>query len=167
MAKYDDVAFGAMNQADPDMDVTGGAIKYSEFEMDMSPKQQDKYKKTLINTLGRAYRNDPHKGKLGFSDWLDNLRPDLVMERARAWEEVRRDKDAMNRIDPKEFSTLEDAGLMVSLLQHHTGRVEDVREIIGPNVPEDIKNFQPTDIPLRSGRMKDQYDKRFQRTLPE
>tara|TARA_R100000808_G_C2042341_1_gene81388 strand:+ start:53 stop:505 length:453 start_codon:yes stop_codon:yes gene_type:complete len=149
MAKYDDVAFGAMNDADPDMDVAGGAISYSEFEMDMSPRQQDKYRKTIMGTLDSAYRRDPHKGKLGFSDWLDNLRPDLVLERARKWEEARHDKDVMDKIDPKEFSVLEDSGLLQRLLEKHTGRLQDVRDIIGSDVPRPIEEFQITPTPFR------------------
>ena len=142
MAQEDRYAFDAMNVADPDMDVTGGAITYSEFEMDMTPKQQEKYRKTLMNTLDTAYRSDPHKGRLGFADWLDNLRPDLVRERARKWEEVRNDKDAMNQINPKEFSILEDSGLLENLLMKHTGRLEDVRDIIGSDIPRPIEEFK-------------------------
>ena len=143
MARTDDYAFNSMNAGDPDMDVvTGGAITYSEFEMDMTPKQQEKYRKTLMNTLDTAYRSDPHKGRLGFADWLDNLRPDLVTERARKWEEVRNDKDVMNQIDPKEFSVLEDSGLLESLLMKHTGRLEDVRDVIGSDIPRPIEEFK-------------------------
>ena len=149
MAKYDDVAFGAMNQADPEKNITGGAITYSEFEMDMSPSEQNKYRDTVMGTLDNAYRNDPNKGKLGFSDWLDNLRPDLVMERARKWEEVRRDKDVMNQMDPDEFSTLEDAGLLQGLLMKHTGRLEDVRDIVGTDIPRPLEEFQITPTPFR------------------
>ena len=143
MARTDDYAFNSMNAGDPDMDVaTGGAITYSEFEMDMTPKQQEKYRKTLMNTLDTAYRSDPHKGRLGFADWLDNLKPDLITERARKWEEVRNDKDVMNQIDPKEFSVLEDSGLLESLLMKHTGRLEDVRDVIGSDIPRPIEEFK-------------------------
>ena len=143
MARTDDYAFDAMNAADPDMDaITGGAITYSQFEMDMPPKEQDRYRQTLLNTLDSAYRTDPHKGKLGFSDWLDNLRPDLVRERADKWEEIRRDKDVMNEMDPKEFSVLESSGLLQNLLEKHTGRLEDVRDVIGSDVPRPIEEFK-------------------------
>ena len=149
MARTDDYAFNAMNAGDPDMDaITGGAITYSEFEMDMAPKQQEKYRKTLMNTLDTAYRSDPNKGRLGFSDWLDNLRPDLVLERANKWEEVRNDKDAMNQMDPKEFSVLEDSGLLENLLMKHTGRLEDVRDVIGADVPP-IEEFKVSEREYR------------------
>jgi len=150
MPHEDKYAFDAMNAADPDMDaITGGAITYSEFEMDMTPKEQEKYRKTLMTALDTTYRSDPNKGRLGFADWLDNLKPDLVMERARKWEEVRNDKDVMNQMDPKEFGVLEDSGLLQSLLMMHTGRLEDVRDVIGADVPRPIEEFK---IPEREYR---------------
>jgi hypothetical protein len=36
MPHEDKYAFDAMNDVDPDMDVTGGAIEYSSYEMDMT-----------------------------------------------------------------------------------------------------------------------------------
>ena len=149
MARTDDYAFNAMNTADPDNDIGGGAIAYSQFEMDMTPKEQKKYKETLLNTLDSAYRSDPHKGRLGFADWLDNLKPDLVMERARKWEEARDDKEVMDKIDPNEYSVLEDSGLLQSLLMKHTGRLEDVRDVIGSDIPRPIEEFSISDKEIR------------------
>ena len=149
MARTDDYAFNAMNTADPDNDIGGGAIAYSQFEMDMTPKEQKKYQETLLNTLDSAYRSDPHKGRLGFADWLDNLRPDLVMERARKWEEARDDKEVMDKIDPSEYSVLEDSGLLQSLLMKHTGRLEDVRDVIGSDIPRPIEEFSISDKEIR------------------
>ena len=149
MAREDNYAFNAMNKVAPDNDITGGAIMYSEFEMDMSPTQQKKYRDTILNTLDSSYRGDPHKGKLGFTDWLDNLKPDLIKERALKWEEVRHDKDVMNQIDPKEFSVLEDSGLLESLLMKHTGRLEDVRDVIGSDLPRPIEEFKIGDMEYR------------------
>ena len=141
MPHEDKYAFDAMNAEDPDMDLTGGEITYSQFEMDMPPKEQEKYRQTLLGTLDSTYRDDPNKGKLGFADWLDKLRPDLIKERARKWEEVRRDKDVMNEMDPKEYSVLESSGLLQNLLEKHTGRLEDVRDVIGADVPRPIEEF--------------------------
>ena len=42
----DNEAFNAMNAADADPNITGGAITYSEFEMDMTPKEQERYRRT-------------------------------------------------------------------------------------------------------------------------
>jgi len=149
MAREDNYAFNAMNKVAPDNDITGGAIMYSEFEMDMSPTQQKKYRDTILNTLDSSYRGDPHKGKLGFSDWLDNLKPDLIKERALKWEEVRHDRDVMNEMNPDEFSLLEDAGLLQNLLDKHTGRLEDVRDVIGSDLPRPIEEFKIGDMEYR------------------
>jgi len=149
MAREDNYAFNAMNKVAPDNDITGGAIMYSEFEMDMSPTQQKKYRDTILNTLDSSYRGDPHKGKLGFTDWLDNLKPDLIKERALKWEEVRHDRDVMNEMNPDEFSLLEDAGLLQNLLDKHTGRLEDVRDVIGSDLPRPIEEFKIGDMEYR------------------
>jgi len=149
MAKENNYAFDAMNKVAPDNDITGGAIMYSEFEMDMTPTQQKKYRDTLLNTLDSSYRGDPHKGKLGFSDWLDNLNPELIKERALKWEEVRHDRDVMNEMNPDEFSLLEDAGFLQGLLQKHTGRLEDVRDVIGSDLPRPIEEFKIGDREYR------------------
>ena len=149
MPHEDNYAFDAMNKAAPDNDITGGAIMYSEYEMDMTPKEQAKYEKVLLESLDLAYRDDPHKGKLGFKDWLDNLKPDLVRERALEWDKVRNDKDAMNKMDPKEYSIIEGSGLLQNLLDKHTGSVEDVRDVIGDKVPRDVGEFKIEEIPLR------------------
>tara|TARA_Y100000310_G_C20476498_1_gene712677 strand:+ start:199 stop:672 length:474 start_codon:yes stop_codon:yes gene_type:complete len=149
MARIDDYAFDAMNAADPDVNVSGGAIKYSQYEMDMSPKEQEKYKQTLLNTLDTAYRNDPNKGKLSFKRWLKNLKPSLVEERALKWEKIRdENKDiadyqgAMGALEPVEASIIEDAGILKGLLDQHTGRLEDVIPLLGDNIPRPIEEFK-------------------------
>ena len=149
MARENNYAFDAMNKIDPDNDITGGAIMYSEFEMDMSPTDQKKYRDTVLNTLDSSYREDPHKGKLGFADWVDNLKPELIKERALKWQEVRHDKDVMNEMNPDEFSLLEDAGFLQGLLDRHTGRLEDVRDIIGSDIPRPLEEFQIEDREFR------------------
>ena len=149
MARENNYAFDAMNRVAPDNDITGGAIMYSEFEMDMSPTDQKKYRETVLNTLDSSYRGDPHKGKLGFGDWLDNLKPELIKERALKWQDVRHDKDVMNEMNPDEFSLLEDAGLLQNLLDKHTGRLEDVRDVIGSDIPRPIEEFQIEDKEFR------------------
>ena len=151
MPHEDNYAFDAMNTADPDMDI-GGAIKYSSYEMDMSPEEQGKYKKTILGTLDSAYRGDPNKGKLSFKNWLKNLRPDLVAERARKWEEIRDDnKDVayyqkkMASLEPTEAAVLEDSGMLQRLLDKHTGRLEDVHDIIGTDIPRPIEEFSTSE----------------------
>ena len=146
MANYDNYAFDAMNENNPDRDITGGAIAYSEYEMDMTPKQQEKYRKALMGTLEGAYRSDPHKGKLDFNKWLDNLKPDLVMERARKWRELREEGKGPEQED---YRQLEDAGLLESLLMKHTGKLEDVRDVIGKDTPRPLEEFVPTPMEFR------------------
>jgi hypothetical protein len=139
MAEIEDkYAFDAMNVADPDMDVTGGAIEYSEYEMDMTPREQKDYEKNLMNALSMNYRSDPDKGKLNFESWLKELRPDLITERARKWEELREDaqgfegyRSRMDALDPREARLIEDAGMLQRLLNKHTGRLEDTYSMVG------------------------------------
>ena len=145
MAYEDKYAFDAMNAGDPDMDVAGGAIEYSSYEMDMSPSEQKGYEKNLRDALAMSYRSDPHKGKLSFQDWLKGLRPDLVMERARKWEEMRADnkgvegyRASMDALGPEESSLLEDSGMLQRILDQHTGRLDDARKIVGDYSPEPI-----------------------------
>ena len=135
MAQEDKYAFDAMNASDPDMDVTGGAIEYSSYEMDMSPSEQKSYEENLKSALSISYRSDPYKGKLGFQDWFKELRPDLVMERARKWEELREDKK-MDTVDSKEERILEASGILQRLLNKHTGRLADVQGMVKGYDPE-------------------------------
>ena len=145
MPHEDKYAFDAMNAGDSDMDVTGGAIEYSSYEMDMTPREQKGYEKNLKDALSMSYRGDPHKGKLDFQNWLKNLRPDLVMERARKWEELREDsqgikdyRERMNALDSKEANVIEDAGMLQRLLNKHTGSLEDIYDIVGDYSPEPL-----------------------------
>ena len=140
MAQDDKYAFDAMNTADPDMDMTGGAIEYSSYEMDMSPSEQKGYEENLKASLSMSYRSDPYKGKLSFQNWLKELRPDLVIERARKWEELREDRK-LDAIDSKEARILEDSGMLQRILDQHTGRLEDARSIVGDYSPEPLSAF--------------------------
>ena len=145
MPHEDKYAFDAMNDVDPDMDVTGGAIEYSSYEMDMTPSEQKGYEKNLMDSLSASYRSDPNKGKLNFQNWLKGLRPDLVMERARVWEELREDtkgveeyRERMDALGSEESRLIEDSGILQRLLDQHTGRLEDARSIVGDYSPEPL-----------------------------
>ena len=149
MAEIDNKAFDYMNEGDPDQSITGGAIEYSEYEMDMTPSQQKGYEKDLMNALSINYRSDPDKGKLDFHSWLKELRPDLIMERARKWEELREDtrgvegyRERMDALDSQEARSIEDAGILQRLINKHTGRLEDVYDVIGTDVPRPIEEFK-------------------------
>ena len=142
MPHEDKYAFDAMNATDPDTDVTGGAIEYSSYEMDMSPSEQKGYEENLKSALSISYRSDPYKGKLGFQDWFKELRPDLVMERARKWEELREDKK-MDTVDSKEERILEASGILQRLLNKHTGRLADVQGMVKGYDPESKESKIP------------------------
>ena len=154
MARENNYAFDAMNKVDPDNDITGGAIMYSEFEMDMGQKEQAQYKKTLLTALDNAYRNemDHVKGdypRIDFDKWVSLMDNEIIKERVYKLEEIKHDKDIMNKMDPKEYSVLEDAGMLQSLLEKHTGRVEDIRDIIGSDVPRPIEEFKVSEREYR------------------
>ena len=145
MPHEDRYAFDAMNTVDPDMDLTGGAIEYSSYEMDMSPSEQKGYEENIKDALSLTYRSDPHKGKLSFQNWLKGLRPDLVMDRARQWEELREDakgvegyRERMDALGPKESRLLEDSGMLQRLLDKHTGRLQDIYGMVGDYSPEPV-----------------------------
>ena len=55
----------------------------------------------------------------------------------------------MNEMNPDEFSLLEDAGFLEGLLQKHTGRLEDVRDVIGSDLPRPIEEFTIGDMESR------------------
>ena len=144
MPHEDKYAFDAMNAEDPDMDVTGGAIDYSSYEMDMTSREQKGYEKNLQDALSMSYKSDPHKGKLDFQNWLKELRPDLVMDRARQWEELREDnkgveayRERMNALG-EEGRVIEDAGILQRLLNKHTGKLEDIYSMVGDYSPEPL-----------------------------
>ena len=132
-------AFTAMNQADPDFGIDGGAIVYSEFSYDMSPKQQGVYKDQVLTQLDAVHRTMGEGTR--FKDWLSNVDTDLVKENAARYDEIKFDKDILNEMDPKEFSVLQNAGMLMALLDKHTGNIEDVRDIIGEDVPRPIEEY--------------------------
>ena len=93
MARTDDYAFNAMNAGDPDMDaVTGGAIRYSEYDMDMSPKQQKLFRSESSDLFKKLYNADPlaDKEKLPYKNWLKTL----SAERIKGLSEDYQDKQA-------------------------------------------------------------------------
>ena len=143
MAEIDNTVFDYMNEGDPYQSITGGAIEYSEYEMDMTSKEKKGYEKDLMDALSMNYRSDPDKGKLSFANWLKELKPDLIMGRARKWEELREDakgaeeyRKRMDALDPRESRSIEDAGILKKLLDKHTGRLEDIYDMIDRPEPE-------------------------------
>jgi|TARA_Y100000310_G_scaffold224122_1_gene225971 hypothetical protein len=80
MAEIDDRAFKFMQQGDPDKYITGGAVEYSEYEMDMSPTQQEDFMRQNTKLFQGLYNIDPlvDREKLPFSEWLEVLSPERI-----------------------------------------------------------------------------------------
>jgi hypothetical protein len=132
MVDYDDMAFNAL-ETDNDAYVIGGAITVSEYENNMSPTDQRSYEQTVLKSFQESYSRDPYKRNLNFDHWLKSLNPDLVRERAKKWDDIEaseRGVDRLRGMDQREALLLEDAGLLQKLAHLHTGRIEDIMEIV-------------------------------------
>jgi len=140
MANYD--AFDAMNKsAGSDMYFSGGAISHSEYEQNMTPDEQKRYEDLLLSEFQMAYNRDPYKRNLDFTHWLKTLNPDLYRERALKYDDIKAQNHGVHKLrgmDPQEGALLEDAGILQSLAHLHTGRIEDLVEIVSTMEPSDI-----------------------------
>ena len=139
-------AFDMMNNADPDMYATGGAITVSEYEQNMSPVEQQKFEKTLMNEFMSFYKADPYKQNLNFKNWLKTLNPELVRERAAKFDDVKEGPRGYSALMEREDGRLlEDAGTIQSLAHLHTGRIEDLIEIVSTMEPKETP-FQQSEF---------------------
>jgi hypothetical protein len=138
MANYD--AFDAMNKsAGSDMYFSGGAISHSEYEQNMTPDEQKRYEDLLLSEFQMAYNRDPYKRNLDFTHWLKTLNPELYRERALKYDDIRAENHGVHKLagmDPLEGALLEDAGMIQKLAHLHTGRIEDLMEIVASIAPE-------------------------------
>ena len=126
-------AFDTMTGIDPDMHVTGGAITSSEYEQNMTPAEQRKYENLLLTRFKSAFGRDPYRQNLDFMHWLKTLNPDLYRERAKRYDDIKYANNgrlAFRNMDPEKQALLEDAGLLQDLAHLHTGRIEDLVEIV-------------------------------------
>ena len=130
-------AFDAMNSsAGGDMHITGGAITMSEYEQNMTPEDQKRYETLLMDEFMSAYGSDPHKGNLDFNHWLKTLNFDLLRERAQKFDDVRASNHGTQRLmQMQDGRELEDAGMLQRLAHLHTGRIEDLAEIVSTMEP--------------------------------
>ena len=159
MAYEDNKAFNAMNNVSPDTDVAGGAIKYSKFQMDMTPRQQKGYKDRILRQLDRVYGADPLKGDLSFPSWIKEARPDRIKTFSRDWEKIRAGapdpiayRSAMEGMDPEQSRFTEETGILMRDLEEHTGDFSDILDIIGSDVPPvDAKRVNE---PLETRRLR-------------
>ena len=99
-------AFDMMNSADPDMHVTGGAILVSEYEQNMTPEDQSKYEKAVMNSFQSAYGVDPYKRNLDFQHWLGSLDPNLYRERAKKYEDIKAQNNGYSSLVQREDGSL-------------------------------------------------------------
>jgi hypothetical protein len=140
MANYDDNAFNSMNNsAGGDMYITGGAITMSEYEQNMNPDEQSKYEAALMENFQNAYARDPYKKNLDFKHWLGSLNSDLYRERAQKYEDIQAENNGIYKImgmDPIEGALIQNAGIIQKLAHLHTGRIEDLIEIVESNAQE-------------------------------
>ena len=138
-------AFDAMNSsADSDMYVTGGSITSSEYEQNMAPEDQRKYETLLMDEFMMAYGSDPHKGNLDFKHWLGTLNFDLIRERALKFDDIMAGNRGSQRLmQMQDGRPLEDAGMLQRLAHLHTGRVEDLAEIVSTMEPKQSPQQDP------------------------
>ena len=130
-------AFDAMNDsAGNDMYVTGGSITMSEYEQNMNPEDQRKYETLLMDEFMSAYGSDPHKGNLDFKHWLGSLNFDLIRERALKFDDIMASNHGSQRLRfMQDGRPIEDAGMLQKLAHLHTGRIEDLVEIVATMEP--------------------------------
>ena len=141
-------AFDAMNDSvGSDMYTTGGSITISEYEQNMDPTDQRKYETLLMDEFMTAYGSDPHKGNLDFKHWLGTLNFDLIRERALKFDDIMAGNNGSQRLMQMEDGRpLEDAGMLQRLAHLHTGRIEDLAEIVSTMEP---KRSSEGHIPFR------------------
>ena len=139
MANYDDNAFNNMNSVGGDMYITGGAITMSEYEQNMTPDEQTKYEDALMDNFQNLYMNDPYKQNLDFKHWLQSMNPELVRERALKYEDIEAANNGvyvLMDMDPIQGALIEDSGILQKLAHLHTGRIEDLIEIVASNAQD-------------------------------
>ena len=138
-------AFDAMNSsAGSDMYVTGGSITMSEYEQNMSPEDQRKYEALLMDEFMSTYKYDPHKGNLDFKHWLGSLNFELLRERALKFDDIMAGNNGSQRLmQMQDGRPLEDAGMLQKLAHLHTGRIEDLAEIVSTMEPKQAPQQDP------------------------
>ena len=138
-------AFDAMNDSvGDDMYVTGGSITSSECEQNMAPEDQKKYETLLMDEFMSAYSSDPHKGNLDFKHWLGSLNFELLRERALKFDDIMASNRGSQKLMLMEDGRpLEDAGMLQRLAHLHTGRIEDLAEIVSTMEPAVSPMQQP------------------------
>jgi len=91
MAEIDSKAFNYMREGSPDNNITGGAIEYSQYEMDMTPVQQKDFEKETLTLFKNLYNVDPlvNREKLPYKSWLKTLNSERIEELSKEYEDVK------------------------------------------------------------------------------
>lgn len=91
MAQEDAAAFEMMQSGDPDKYLDGGAIEHSEYEMDMSPAQQEKFQVLNQDLFKGLYDADPlvDRENLPYRSFLENIDFELLRLRAEDYDETK------------------------------------------------------------------------------
>ena len=130
--------------AGDDMYVTGGSITISEYEQNMNPTDQKKYEDLLMDEFLSAYGSDPHKGNLDFKHWLGSLNFELLRERALKFDDIMASNRGSQKLSlMQDGRPLEDAGMLQRLAHLHTGRIEDLAEIVSTMEPQQSPQQDP------------------------
>ena len=141
-------AFDNMNNAaGNDMYLTGGSITTSEYEQNMAPEEQKRYETMLMDEFMASYGSDPYKGNLDFKHWLKTLNLDLVRERALKFEDIKATNNGLQKLRTMDNGRiLEDAAALQRLAHLHTGRIEDIAEI--------VSTMEPSISPVQSPQIR-------------
>jgi len=108
----------------------------SEYESNMTPEDQKRYETLVMDEFMFAYGSDPHKGNLDFDHWLKSLNFELLRERALKFDDIRASNNGLQRLrQMQDGRELEDAGMLQTLAHLHTGRIEDLAEIVSNMEP--------------------------------
>ena len=88
MAEIDDRAFNYMDMGDPDKYISGGTMEHSEYDMDMSPAQQEEFLRENAGLFMNLYNTDPlvDREKLPYASYLKNFSPELLAMRAEEYD---------------------------------------------------------------------------------
>ena len=91
MAEIDSKAFNYMREGSPDNNITGGAIEYSQYEMDMTPVQQKNFEKETLTLFKNLYNVDPlvNRKKLPYKSWLKVLSSERIEQLSKEYEDVK------------------------------------------------------------------------------
>ena len=133
MANIDEQAFNAIKKGDPDKYITGGAMKYSNFEMDMSPQEQDLFLKKNAELFKRLYDTDPNvdRKKLPYKSYLENLDTKLIRMRSDDY-----DNQPLDEGGEPEQSLYQAARDVATHSERHYGDIDRLRNMaLGKGYP--------------------------------